>query len=531
MSSLCGERAMARVLAVQGSRRAGTVTGVTARSSLASSTMPSDSGAPQATKSAAQGLIDFLNASPTPFHAVANGVAMLEEAGFKRIYEDEDWESFVRPGGSYYYTRHTLAIIAFTLPHDWQPGRGLSIAGTHLDSPRLQVRPISKKSAEGYLQVGIEPYGGGLWSTWFDRDLGIAGRIIVKDSGLSGGFRTELVRIDRPLLRIPTLAPHLSTAPSNSFAFNLETQFVPILGQEHPGRGGKLMGDGEPPQQTTTQHGDKNELGQIQTALNALGRHHPELLEAVADQLQVNLEDMYELELSLYDIQPGTLGGAKGEFIFAPRMDNQFSTYCAIRAIVESTRTAQQIFHKEEGANVNVVLCFNHEEIGSVSTSGAASNIARSLIERLSPGPGPTARSIARSFIISSDVGHAIHPSYAAKYERNHSPRLNGGVSIKTNARQRYTSEGIGSFVVKQLAAKRGRTLQEYELPNDVNGGSTIGPEMSKLGIRTVDVGACLVSMHSIREQAGTEDVQALIDLFAALFDHYNEVADSLQIA
>lgn len=237
-------------------------------------------------------------------------------------------------------TRHELTVVAFTLPDDWQPGRGLSIAGTHLDSPRLQVRPVSKKTAEGYLQVGIEPCAylivasvflqlkprgaqirwrnvshgppkGGLsnatdhafstysWSTWFDRDLGLAGRVIVRDSSASSNFRSELVRVDRPLLRIPTLAPHLQTTATNEFSFNLESQFVPVLSQSEPGRGGKLQ-EQSSKQLPTEQAVEDNELRAMQIALSAVGKHHPELLEAVADELSVQSEDIYELELGLF---------------------------------------------------------------------------------------------------------------------------------------------------------------------------------------------------------------------------------------
>ncbi|KZV87984.1 peptidase M18, aminopeptidase I [Exidia glandulosa HHB12029] len=457
---------------------------------------------------AASGLINFVNASPSPFHAVASAAKLLEDAGFVKIREQDEWENDVEPGGSYYFTRNELAVVAFTLPDDWQPGRGLSMVATHLDSPSLRVRPVSKKSAEGYLQVGVETYGGGIWHTWIDRDLSVAGRVVIKDAS-SGAFRTRLVKVDRPLLRIPSLAVHLDGSVNSSFSFNRETQFVPILG---------LVSS-----ESSRQQDDPAILSMF-----ASDNHHAELLEAVADDLGVRAADIEELELALYDTQPATLGGAKNEFVFSPRLDNQFSTFCATQALVESVSSTKALSRRN--GNVNVIMLFNHEEIGSVSTSGAQSSLAKTLIERLSPGAGLTARSIAKSFLISSDVGHAVHPSYPSKHERNHKPVLNGGVAIKTNAGQRYTSEGVGTFIVKQLAASRGGTLQQYEVPNDITAGSTVGPHLSTIGMRTIDVGAPILSMHSIREQAGVDDVQALVDLFGAFFESYTDVAAKLQV-
>ncbi|EJD54591.1 aspartyl aminopeptidase [Auricularia subglabra TFB-10046 SS5] len=451
----------------------------------------------------AKGLINFVNASPSPFHAVASAAHILEDAHFVKVREEDDWERNARPGGRYYFTRNQLALVAFTLPQDWQPGRGLSMVATHLDSPSLRVRPVSKKSAEGYLQVGVETYGGGIWHTWFDRDLSVAGRVVVKNGD---SFKTRLVKVDRPLLRIPSLAVHLDSSVNTSFAFNQETQFVPVLG--------------------LASSGNSQEDSSARIALDAANNHHKELLDAVAEDLGVQVEDIQELELCLYDTQPATLGGAKNEFVFSARLDNLFSTFCAVKALEYSVASNASL----RGGNVNAIMLFNHEEVGSVSTSGAQSSLTLSLIERLSPGSGPTARSIAKSFLISSDVGHAVHPSYTSKHERNHKPVLNAGVAVKTNAGQSYTSEGVGTFIAKQLAAAHGRTLQQYEVPNDLRSGSTVGPALSKIGMRTIDVGAPILSMHSIREQGGAQDIDALIDLFTAFFERYTAIAATLQV-
>ncbi|TFK94700.1 aspartyl aminopeptidase [Polyporus arcularius HHB13444] len=459
---------------------------------------------------AAHRLLDFVNASPTPFHAVAAAAARLEKAGFQKVKEQDDWEKDLKPGGKYYFTRNQSAILAFTIPQGWTPGAGVSVVATHIDSPNLRVRPVSKRSKTGYLQVGVETYGGGLWHTWFDRDLSLAGRVVIADK--SGNFQAKLVKIDKPLLRVPSLAIHLDRTAGNDFKFNLETEFVPILGliEEQLNSKGEESKDKEPRKATSIQD-----------------NHHPALLSLLASELSVAPEYIHDFELHLYDVQPATLGGLNSEFIFSPRMDNQFSSFCALEAI--ATFASSSSFNVLEG-NVNCIALFNHEEIGSVSTSGAESSLIPFLLQRLSPGPAAYAQSVARSFLISSDMGHAIHPNYTNRHEDNHAPLVNGGVVIKTNAKQRYASDAIGSFVVKKLIEKKGGKVQEYEVRNDMACGSTVGPFLSKIGVRTVDVGCAMLSMHSIRETAGSHDVQNAIDLFSAFFEGFSELDKSLNV-
>ncbi|KAF8719143.1 hypothetical protein AX14_011404 [Amanita brunnescens Koide BX004] len=448
---------------------------------------------------AASRFLKFVNASPTPFHAVHNAAAHLERAGFRKIREKDEWEGQIQPGGKYYFTRNQTALVAFTLPRQWNHGTGLSIVATHVDSPNLRVRPISKKTKSGYMQVGVETYGGGIWHSWFDRDLSVAGRIVVADS--SGNFSARLVKVERPILRIPTLAIHLDRGVNDNFAFNQETEFVPILGLIEKQLNGKK---------------DEREAG---SSSNVQDNHHPALLNLLANELSISSpEAIHDFELSLYDTQPATIGGINNEFIFSPRMDNLVSSFCAVEAI------AQYEPSSNDKGNVNVIALFNHEEIGSVSTSGAESSIIPTLLNRLSPTPSTSAQSISRSFLISADMGHAVHPNFTSKHESNHRPLMNAGIVIKTNAKQRYASDAIGSFIVKQLVAKKGGQVQEFEVRNDMACGSTVGPMLSKIGIRTVDVGNAMLSMHSIRETAGTHDVQHAVDLFTSFFENFTEL-------
>lgn len=456
---------------------------------------------------AAKRFLTFINASPTPFHAVHNAGIRLEAAGFRKIREVDEWEKTLQPNGKYYFTRNQTCLVAFTVPSNWKKGQatGISIVATHVDSPNLRVRPVSKISNLGYLQVGVETYGGGIWHSWFDRDLSLAGRVIVTQQ--DGSFHSKLVKIDRPLLRIPTLAIHLDRNVNDSFKFNQETEFTPIFG---------LI---------------KDKLNKIEvqdtSASRIEGNHHPALLALLADELAVAPEEIHDFELHLYDTQPSVLGGFGNEFIFSPRLDNMFSSYCAVEAMAIHGESPS--FDTSRG-NINCIALFNHEEIGSVSTTGAESSLIPSLLQRLSPTPGLYSQSLARSFLVSADMGHAVHPNYSSKHQDNHIPIINGGMVIKTNAKQRYASDAVSTFLFKKLVERKGGKVQEFEVRNDMPCGSTVGPMLSKIGLRTVDVGNAMLSMHSIRETAGSYDIQCAIDAFSSLFEGFAELDHILSI-
>ncbi|KAL1760052.1 peptidase M18 [Schizophyllum commune] len=454
---------------------------------------------------AATRFLSFVNASPTPFHAVHNAAVRLEKAGFSKIREKDEWEKTVKPGGKYYFTRNQAALIAFTLPKSWKAGTGLSIVGTHVDSPNFRVRPISKREKAGYLQVAVETYGGGIWHSWLDRDLSIAGRII--HSTKNGGYESKLVKVDRPILRIPTLAIHLDRGVNDNLKINQETELLPVLGIVENQLNAKK---------------DEAKKNEKISAQSVQENHHSDLMTLLADEMNVAADEIYDFELSLYDTQPAVLGGLNNEFIFSPRMDNLVSSFCAVEALASTPPPAT--------GNVSVIALFNHEEIGSVSTTGAESNLIPTLLARLNPSPTEHGLSVANSFLVSCDMAHGVHPNYTSKYEEGHRPMLNGGVVVKTNAKQRYTSDAVTTFLVKALVEKKGGRVQNFEVRNDMACGSTIGPFLSKMGIRSVDVGNPMLSMHSIRETAGAHDVQACIDLFESLFENFAEVDATLNV-
>ncbi|CEH15683.1 aspartyl aminopeptidase [Ceraceosorus bombacis] len=479
--------------------------------------------------SPAQAFLKYSDASPTPFHATAVSAALLEKDGFVRLKEQDAWDGKIEAGGKYFFTRNQSAIVAFGVGKQFQPGvSGVHLVGAHTDSPNFHIKPVSKRTKEGYLQCGVETYGGGLWSTWFDRDLSLAGRVIVATTASQNAFQSRLVKVDRTLLRIPTLAIHLNRSANDAFKFNQETEMVPILGLADKAK------EALNAPATTDEDGITGEPRMQE-------KHHSMLLELLAGELGVQVEQIQDFELSLYDTQKATIGGLNDEFIHAARLDNQMSCFCATTALIEATRGGSL----SNSSSIQAIALFDNEEVGSVSTHGAESNMLSSTVRRLGSmsilglesiknddhlHPTNYERSISKSFLISSDMAHGFHPNYSSFYEDNHRPKINGGVVIKTNAKQRYASTAPTTFLIRRIAKLASVPLQEFEVRNDMPCGSTIGPMMSKTGIRTVDLGSPQLSMHSIRETSGTKDVKYKIDLFAAFFRDFDKVDSELVV-
>ncbi|KAK4216650.1 peptidase M18 [Rhypophila decipiens] len=480
------------------------------------------SSAPFATMAppgSAKQFVDFVNASPTPYHAVASAVKLFEAAGFKQIRERDDWSSSVKPGGKYYLTRNGSSIVAFSVGAKWKPGNPVGIVGAHTDSPCLRVKPVSKKTANGYLQVGVEIYGGGIWHSWFDRDLGVAGRVFVNDG--SGKFVQKLVHINRPILRIPRLAIHLDR--NTNFDPNKEDELLPILG---------LVAAELNKTDDAAPEAEKSE-DDFQPLKDIKERHHPYFLELVAEQIGVKTSQIDDFELVLFDTQASCFGGLREEFIFSARLDNLDMTFCAIKGLLASVDSTSL----ENDASIRMIASFDHEEIGSCSAHGADSNFLPAVLRRLCAPSGSDAPSEAfeqtlnKSFLISADMAHAVHPNYARKYEGNHQPEMNKGTVIKINANQRYATNSPGIVLVKEAARLAGVPLQLFVVKNDSPCGGTIGPMLSaKLGIRTLDLGNPQLSMHSIRETGGTWDVEYSIKLFESFLSRYGELEEKILV-
>lgn len=397
---------------------------------------------------------------------------------------------------------------------------------------------MSKRQSDGFLQVAVETYGGGLWHTWFDRDLSIAGRVMVKTK--SGTIEQRLVKVERPILRIPTLAIHLDR--QENFAFNKESQLFPIAG----------LAAAELNRQGKTEEAKEEEKktdGPFEPLATPLQRHHTYMVEIVAEEAGVDPSDIVDFELVLYDTQKSVIGGLNNELIFSPRLDNLMMTYCSVEGLIQSLASSSK-----EDSIIRLIACFDHEEIGSQTAQGADSNLLPAVIRRLSVLPPSESNSdksydkmedtatayeqtLATSFLISADMAHSVHPNYPAKYEAQHRPEMNKGTVIKINANARYATNSPGIVLLQEAARRakkassstsssdKGVPLQMFVVRNDSSCGSTIGPMLSAaMGARTLDLGNPQLSMHSIRETGGAHDVEHAVNLFESFFEHFEEL-------
>lgn len=456
----------------------------------------------------AEHFIKFVNDSPSPFHVVDECKKLLNAKGFQELFEKNVWK--IEPGEKYFVTKNQSSIIAFVVGGNFTPGNGFSIVGAHTDSPCLKVKPISKINCYGYSQVGVECYGGGIWSTWFDRDLTIAGRVIFTNE--KGLLAHKLVHVKRPILRVPHLAIHLQRDVNDKFSPCKENHIVPIL-STHVAEVLQSEGLSE-----NTEKGEKCKADD----------HQPLLISLLCEQLKCSPKAILDFELCLADTQEATLGGALSEFIFSPRLDNLVNCFCAIESLISSIDNSLNT-----DPNIRIAVLYDNEEVGSGSAQGACTSWTEQVLRRLSKSTNEDQvcfeRSIASSFLISADQAHAHHPNYPEKHERNLRPALHKGVVLKYNANQRYATTAVTASVLRLVAKKAGVPLQEFSVRNDMPCGSTIGPILSaKLGIRTVDVGGPQLSMHSIREMCCTSSISQCIDLYKTFYAEFPEIEKSL---
>jgi aspartyl aminopeptidase len=399
----------------------------------------------------------FLGEATSPFHAVRAMAVRLQAAGFVLLAEDESWD--LQAGGSYCVIRNDSSIVAMRIGRESGCEQGLRMAGAHTDSPCLMVKPNPEKKTKGYQQLGVEVYGGALLNPWFDRDLSLAGRVSYLD--LQGRLCKGLVDFRRPLAVIPSLAIHLDREANKSRSVNAQKHIVPVLGRD--------------------------------TSLDLRKLLAQQLQEEYAGQA---CAEVLDYELCFYDSQPACLTGIDGEFISSARLDNLLSCYAGLQAILDC-----------DPAMSSLLICNDHEEVGSMSAAGAQGPLLRSVLERLTSGPTAFAAMIDRSMMISTDNAHGVHPNFADVHDENHGPLLNEGPVIKINANQRYASNSETSALFRQLCAEQDVPVQSFVVRSDMACGSTIGPiTAAEIGVRTLDVGVPQFAMHSIRELAGARD-------------------------
>ncbi|KAG4983897.1 hypothetical protein JHK87_028646 [Glycine soja] len=411
--------------------------------------------APHGSSSIVPNLLHYLNHSCTQFHATAEAKQQLLAAGFHMLNENKDWH--LKPGGRYFFTRNMSCLIAFAIGDKYNVGDGFHVIAAHTDSPCLKLKPKTASCKCNYSMVNVQTYGAGLWYTWFDRDLSVAGRVILRTGHNS--FVHKLVKVDRPILRIPTLAIHLDRA------------------------------------------------------LSSKAHHHRLLMQVLSDELNCDVDDIVNIELNVCDTQPSCLGGGNNEFIFSGRLDNLASSYCALRALIDSCESPGDL--ASENA-IRMVALFDNEEVGSGSVQGAGA---------------PTMFQAMRRIVVSADMAHGVHPNFMDKHEELHRPKLQRGLVIKHNANQRYATSGITSFLFKEAGKIHNLPTQEFAVRNGMGCGSTIGPILaSGVGIRTVDCGIAQLSMHSIREICAKEDIDIAYKHFKAFYQSFSTVDKMLTV-
>lgn len=414
-------------------------------------------------------LVTFLHKSPTPFHAVRNMKARLEEAGYQQLSEKASWE--LQSGGQYFITRNDASLIAWKMPKTKDLiASGFRMIGAHTDSPCLKVKPNPELHKHGYFQLGVEVYGGVLLGPWFDRDLSLAGRVSYQDE--KGQLSQALIDFEKPIAVIPSLAIHLDREANNGRAINAQTFLPPILGQVS---------------------------------------EKPDFRDLLKQQIEddgLHVSQVLDYELSFYDTQAPAFVGLNEEFITSARLDNLLSCFMGLEALLHSDSSEGQL-----------LICTDHEEVGSMSASGAQGPLLEHLIERLLPDVEDRARALAASMMISADNAHGIHPNFSDKHDANHGPLINQGPVIKLNANQRYATTDITSSMFRILAEQENVPVQEFVVRSDMACGSTIGPITSaEIGVKTLDIGVPQFGMHSIREMAGSLDVINTIKVLSRFY-------------
>lgn len=429
---------------------------------------------PKIAQTVALDLIDFIDDSPSPWHAVASAGARLLAQGFTRLEEGQRWQ--LEAGGRYYVVRGGASLIAFVLGSGAMAETGLRIVGAHTDSPGLRLKPKAALSGDGIIRLGVEVYGGPILATFTDRDLSLAGRVVLRGAP---NQQIRLLRFERPLVRLPNLAIHMNREVNEQgLKLNKQTELALVLGQ---------LGEGE----------------------DAEAR----LRQLLADAVAVDAANLLSWELAVYDVQKGGLWGANEEFIADSQLDNLASCHAALTALIAA----------EQPTATCVTALFDHEEVGSESATGAGGSFVTDVLTRIGfhakLDEEDRRRALAHSLFISADMAHAYHPNFPAAYEPAHKVMVNGGPVIKTHASQRYSTSAETAARFMGFCETAGVPCQQYAHRGDLGCGSTIGPLVAaRLGVASVDVGSPLWAMHSARESAGSHDQAYMIAALAAAF-------------
>ncbi len=421
----------------------------------------------------AQDLLDFIDASPSPWHVASTLAQRLEAQGFQALREAERWQ--LGAGGKYFVVRGGSSVVAFVMGSQSPDCSGFKIVGAHTDSPGLRLKPRAPHAAEPLARLGVEVYGGPILASFTDRDLSLAGRVSLRSDT---GPISRLLRFHKPLVRLPNLAIHMNrNVNEDGLKLNKQTE-LPLL------------------------------LGNLLEALPP-GEQFSALL---AHEARVPPGEIITWEFQVYDTQKGVFWGPHEEFIADSQLDNLASCHAGISALLNAKKPKATC----------VCALFDHEEVGSESAKGAGGSFLADMLGRItmSLDREGQARALARSFFVSADMAHAYHPNFPAAYEPQHQIRVNGGPVIKTNASQRYATDAESEAFFIDLCAQAEVPYQQYSHRTDLGCGSTIGPVVaSRLGVRSVDVGNPMWAMHSVRESAGAADHGLIIRVLQCFFE------------
>lgn len=420
----------------------------------------------------AEGLLEFIEQSPSAYHAVENVKNTLLEKGFVELKEQESWT--VKPAKGYFVIRNGSSIIAFRMPKK-QP-KGFHIAASHSDSPTFKVKEKAEMAVEEkYIKLNTERYGGMILSTWLDRPLSVAGRIVVK--GAEGEPQVKLVNVDKDLLVIPNVAIHMNREINSKFEYNAQTDMLPLMAL-----------------------GTKEEGNNL-------------LLKEVAAAVGVEAEEILGQDLFLYVREKGRILGANAEFVLSPKLDDLQCVYTSLQAFAEA----------KPKNYTNVLAVFDNEEVGSGTAQGADSTFLQDVLLRIGESleltHGAYCSMIAESFLISADNAHAVHPNHPEKADPTNRPYIGGGIVIKYHGSQKYTTDAVSAAKLKLLCEKAKVPYQTYTNRSDIAGGSTLGNiSTAHVSLSSVDIGLPQLAMHSAVETAGVQDTEAAVKLFIQLF-------------
>lgn len=424
----------------------------------------------------AENMLQYVNDSPTAYHAVENAEEMLKRHDFQELKETEAWS--LHKGGRYFVVKNNSCILAFTAGDGDLAKEGFRLIGAHTDSPALKIKPGDcTVTADGYVKLNVEVYGGAILSTWFDRPLALAGRVIVKEDGR---LTERLIKIDKPVCVIPNLCIHFNKDCNTSNGYNKQTDILPLLSMKEEG----------------VEKGDY-------------------LFRLIQKETGIGKADILDYELFLYEYQKGIFMGQNEEFISASRIDNLSMVYAGLSALTEAG---------DSGNKYKVFAAFDNEEVGSISAPGARSGFLAYTLERICKNLGLTEdayfQALANSTSISADTAHAVHPNYSDKHDPENRPVPGAGPVIKYSASQRYSTNAFSASYFIEACRKAKVPYQKYVNRNDIIGGSTIGPALSGLTtIPTVDIGTPVLAMHSIREFCAVADNFYTKEAFRAYYE------------